>query len=166
MTTWGLLFSKRWSQPGNYNCYGGHETMNYFTSSHDRFLTRYLTRYVTSSLKSNLTRYVMSCLTSYVTSYLTRYLTSYLASNSSYWKLVLKMLPLASGVAQHFQHLSHSFLQNEPALSRQISCLFFPSISQSIFSFFHFHPHKHAALYKCSKLTHFVKRNFFILILQ
>ena len=44
--------------------------------------------------------------------------------------------------------------------------IFFPSISQSIFSFFHFHPHKHAALYKCSKLTHFVKRNFFILILQ
>ena len=33
---------------------------------------------------------------------------------------------------------------------------FFPHPIKSIFGFFHFHPHKHAALCKCSELTEVV----------
>ena len=48
-------------------------------------------------------------------------------------------------------------------LNRHISYLFFAHSLKSIFKFFHFHPDKHAALCKCSKLIDIVKRNFFIL---
>ena len=102
---------------------------NYFTSSMTSFLTRYFTRYVTSSLKSNLTSYVKSCLTSY----LTRYLTSYVASDSSYLKLVLKMLPSSCGVAPQSQLFTEG---TDPKPANKL-LIFFPLNSQIIF-FFHF----------------------------
>jgi len=40
------------------------------------------------------------------------------------------MLPSGCSLAQHFQHLGHSFLQYRPTLSRQITYLFFSSLSQ------------------------------------
>ena len=64
-----------------------------------------------------------------------------------------------------FKTLATVFLNYRPTLRRQIT-FFFPHSLKSIFSPFHFHPHKHAALCKFSKLTDVVKRNFFILIFQ
>ena len=69
-------------------------------------------------------------LTSYVASDMKRLVTSYF---TRYRKLLLKMLPVACGLAQQFQHLGQSFLLNEPTLRRQITCLFFSSLSQIIF---------------------------------
>ena len=40
--------------------------------------------------------------------------------------LVLKMLPKAAGLGQHFQVRGHSFSLYGPTLSRQITYLFFP----------------------------------------
>ena len=46
--------------------------------------------------------------------------------------LGLKMLPSACGLAQHFQDLGHSLLVYGPTLSRQITYLFFLSLSKII----------------------------------
>ena len=99
------------------------------------YLTSYLTTYVTSYLTSSLKSY----LTSYVNSYLTSRLTSYVASDvkrlvtscfTRYWKLVFKKLPSALGLAQHLQHVSHSFLTKRTDCKPANNLFIFSALSQ------------------------------------
>ena len=73
------------------------------------------------------------------------------------------MLPEAAGSI--FKTSSQFFtIRTDSKLANKLLIFFFALSNQCFFILF-FHPHKHAVLCKCSKLTDVVKMNFFILIL-
>ena len=91
-----------------------------------------------------------------------------------YWKLLYEVLKIglqnaSIGLRPRTALLtprSQFFTIRTDLKPAKFTYLFFPHSLKSIFSFFHFHTHKHVALCKCSKRTNVVRRNFFILILQ
>ena len=74
------------------------------------------------------------------------------------------MVASACGLAQHFQDLGHSLLVYGPTLSRQITFIFFVTLSKHYFYSFTLTAHIRRVLQM--QYTDVLKKNSFILILQ